>query len=135
MKIAVSTEDGKTICGHLGRCKLFLIYEVKDGQIVSKELREVTPVHGADETHKEHHMHGGHHAEGHHHGSHRGVIDALSDTSAVITNGMGAHFASALESAGINAVITGERDPETAVKAYLEGTLTATGGCWDCGDQ
>ena len=119
MKIAVSTEDQKTICGHLGRCSTFIVYDLENCEIVSRETREVTPVHGADETYS----------------GHRGVIDALMDTSAVITNGMGAHFASALHAAGIDPVVTQERDPDTAVRAYIEGSLLTKEGCCECGGE
>lgn len=138
MKIAVSTADGVSICGHLGRCSKFFVYEVDAGSIVSREIREVTPVHGPGEHghHAGEHSHHGsgehvhHHAGGHGHG---GVIQALSDTSAIITNGMGGHFATALQAAGIDPVITSESNPDVAVKAYLDGTLGPTGGGCGCG--
>ncbi|MCL6472562.1 MAG: iron-molybdenum cofactor biosynthesis protein [Firmicutes bacterium] len=126
-KIAVSTADGVSICGHLGRVSKFFIYEVKDGAIVSKNLREVTPVHGSHERHNHDHNH-----NHHHHAGHGTLIDSLSDCSAVITNGMGGGMVAALTSAGMDPVITAESDPDTAVLAYLNGALEASEGCSHC---
>jgi predicted DNA-binding protein (UPF0251 family)/predicted Fe-Mo cluster-binding NifX family protein len=127
MKIAVSTSDGVSICGHLGMCSQFIIYEIADNEIASREIRNVTPVHGPGDGHG----HGGHHEHAGH--SHGGVIGALSDVSAIITNGMGGHFAMALESRGINPVITPVKDPDAAVRAYLDGTLDTSGSRCQCG--
>ncbi|MBI4734322.1 MAG: hypothetical protein HY779_05905, partial [Rubrobacteridae bacterium] len=118
-----STADGRSICGHLGMCSQFIIYEVDDKTIIQKDLRNVAPVHGHEEGH-------GHHESGSH--SHGGVVEALSDCAAIITNGMGGHFAMALRSVGINPVVTAESDPDTAVKAYLEGTLVTAGQYCNC---
>ena len=29
MKIAVASDDGKTLTGHVGRCGMFLVFEIK----------------------------------------------------------------------------------------------------------
>lgn len=114
MKIAVSTADGRTICGHLGSCSKFFIYDVEDGKTISREIRDVTPVHGPHE---------GHHLDAHHHGSHEGLAGSLSDCAAVITNGMGRPMAASLQVRGIDPVITAESDPDMAVDLYLKGNL------------
>jgi len=129
MRIAVSTADTVSICGHLGHCSKFFIYEIKDGAILSRQIREVTPVHGPQGAH-----HGEHHQGAGHHGSHTGLVGSLSDCSAVITNGMGGGMIASLKSAGIDPVITSETDPDVAVKAYIEGSLQrASHGCSECG--
>ncbi len=130
MRIAVSTDDGISICGHLGRVSKFFIYEVEGDKVVSRELREVTPVHGPNDHH--HHNHNHDHNHNHHHDGHGTLISSLLDCSAVITNGMGGGMVAALENAGMDPVITGERDPDRAVKNYLDGTLKTTYGCNHC---
>ena len=120
MKIAVSTEDGVSICGHLGHVSKFIVYEVNGNTITSKELRQVTPVHGPGEHHHDHN---------HHHGGHGGLVTSLSDCSTVITNGMGGPMAAALHGAGIDPVVTRESDPDVAVAAYLVGSLEKGGTC------
>lgn len=131
MKIAVSTADGVSICGHLGMCNQFIIYNVDDKSIVSKEIRNVKPVHGPGEHDHNHGAGHGHHEHGEH--SHGGVVGALSDVSAIITNGMGGRFAMALEAAGVKPVITPAQDPDAAVQAYLDGTLDVSGSSCNCG--
>lgn len=34
MKIAVTSTNGKTICGHAGRCPSFLVYEISKNQTI-----------------------------------------------------------------------------------------------------
>ena len=58
MKIAVATNNEKTVAGHVGRCKGFLVYEIEEQKINRIELRENTFTN---------------HAQGeHHHGHHDG---------------------------------------------------------------
>jgi predicted Fe-Mo cluster-binding NifX family protein len=131
MKIAVSTEDGIQICGHLGHVSKFLVYEVDNGSVLSKKIRNVTPVHSSHEHHHGEHGHNHAHPNGDHHG---GLVGSLSDISAVITNGAGGGMIAALKSAGIDPVITPESDPDVAVMAYAAGTLARSShGCRSCG--
>jgi predicted Fe-Mo cluster-binding NifX family protein len=129
MKIAVSTTDGVSVCGHLGHVSRFFVYEIEAGSVISREIREVTPVHGPNDRH-EHHQHGN---GEHHHEGHGGLVGSISDCSAVITNGMGGGMVHALQGAGIDPVITPETNPDAAVTAYLNGTIATTSGCGQCG--
>ena len=40
MKVAVVTDDNRTISPHFGRAQYFLVYEIQDGKVMSKETRE-----------------------------------------------------------------------------------------------
>ena len=42
MKIAVATEDGNSISAHFGRSPYFAIYDIDDGEIINREMRENT---------------------------------------------------------------------------------------------
>ena len=133
MRIAVSTADGVSVCGHLGHVSKFFIYEVEGDSITSRQIREVIPVHSGPHGHHQHgdhHHHEGHHGGGDHHG---GLVGSVSDCAAVITNGMGGGMVYALQGAGIDPVITRETDPDAAVLDYLRGTLETTEGCASCG--
>lgn len=132
MKIAVSTADEVSVCGHLGHVSKFFIYEIEGNLIVSRQIREVTPVHGPDD-HHEHHGDGEHHHHSGHHAGHGGLVGSILDCAAVITNGMGGGMVNALSSAGIDPVITLETNPDVAVIAYLNGTIETTSGCGHCG--
>lgn len=80
MKIAVSSDDAKTICGHLGRCTLFIVFEIEGEKIKSKEIRSNTYTsHALGDCSHEHHSPG----ESNH--SHQSVISALRDCQVVIS--------------------------------------------------
>lgn len=107
MKIAVPTDDGKHISSHFGRARSFAIFEVNNGEVVSKEIIESNAPHARGE-----------------HGQGRGwFMDALAGCDAVIAAGMGHRAIAHFEQAGIKPVFTEVRDAEEAVKAYANGNL------------
>lgn len=108
MKIAVPTDDGKQIAEHFGRAVSFLIFEVEDGEITSRDTIQTNTPHA-----------GGRHRE------HEGgwFMDALSGCDAVIVSGMGRRAIAHFHEAGIKPVFTEVADAERAVKAYVSGTL------------
>jgi predicted DNA-binding protein (UPF0251 family)/predicted Fe-Mo cluster-binding NifX family protein len=121
MNIAVSTMDGSTICGHLGKCKTFLIYETDGKEVKKKYLRaagSACPGHGEG-------------SEGHAHN-----VSPFAGCHAVITQGMGQGMLNGLVHAGIQPVITDQTDPDKAVKLFLGGGLpgTSTSNCV-CGEH
>jgi len=93
MKIAVATNDGSKVAGHIGRVKSFLKFEIDEKNIVGKELIENSFTH--------HGRNGENHA--HHHGGWR-IINDLKENNII-------------------PLLTDERDAETAVKKYLDGEL------------
>jgi predicted DNA-binding protein (UPF0251 family)/predicted Fe-Mo cluster-binding NifX family protein len=118
MNIAVSTTDGKTICGHLGKCKDFIIYETDGKDIKGKRLVSsggACPGHGSDGEHN---------------------VSPFAGCQAVITQGMGQGLMNGLTQAGIQPVITDQTDPDTAVNLFLKGILpgTVTSNC-SCGEH
>jgi len=104
MKIAVASQNHRTVTGHAGRCRRFWIYTVENNEIVSKDLLELAP----DEIF---------------HGSPHNAPSPLDGTDALITGGMGEGLVRRLSLKGIRGVITSETDPDAAVAAYLDGTL------------
>jgi predicted Fe-Mo cluster-binding NifX family protein len=119
MKIAVASDDGKSIARHLGRCRSFVVFEVELGKIARTEIRDNSfTAHGEGHTcgHNDHEPG----QSGH---SHAGVIGALGDCQVVISQGMGWRIAKDLEEARIQPVITGEEDAEQAVRKYLTEDL------------
>jgi len=113
MKIAVSTADGKTICGHLGKCRSFIIFETDGVEIKGRALLNTggaCPGHG-----KEDHPH-----------THN--ISPFEGCRAVITQGMGGGMLQGLKAAGIKPVITELSDPETAVRQFLGGGISESAG-------
>lgn len=113
MKIAVTSQNRKTVTGHAGKCRRFWIYEVKDCEVKDRQLLELA----IEETFHERHGGGAH---------------PLDGINVLITGGMGDGLQRRLKQRGILAVATGETDPERAIADWLNGTLKELPpGCHD----
>ncbi|MEN8170794.1 MAG: NifB/NifX family molybdenum-iron cluster-binding protein [Pseudomonadota bacterium] len=104
MKIAVTSQNRKTITEHAGRCRKFWVFSIKNNKIANKELLELP---------KEQAFH-----ESSPHESH-----PLDDIDVFISGGMGQGLTMRLERKGINSLVTRESDPEKAVLLYLNNLL------------
>lgn len=118
-KIAVATDDGKTVAGHAGRCLAFLVFEAED-----KEIKRNYLVQNPNTRHWDALRTGQEHEHGH--GDHVSLTGALGDCKAVISGGMGPRLVRDFEARGIACLITEEQDAVQAAKSYLEGRLIAT---------
>jgi hypothetical protein len=53
MKIAIITDDVKTICQHFGRANFYAVLTIENGQIIQREMREkLSHKHFANEAHE-----------------------------------------------------------------------------------
>lgn len=115
MRIAVTSQNYRTVTPHAGKTRRFLIYDtVADGEPVEVDRLDLP---------KELSMH-----EFHGHGAH--PLDAVQ---VIIAGSFGSGFAARMQQRGIVAVITDLTDPIEAVKAYLAGTGGAGSPTCDCG--
>ena len=114
VKIAVTSQNRRTITEHAGKCRKFWVYDTKQGQVTGKTLLEL-PI--------EQSLHESSPQESH-------PLDAVQ---VLITGGMGSGLQNRLASKGITALMTAETDPDQAVAAYLQGTLVAGAGSCDHG--
>jgi predicted Fe-Mo cluster-binding NifX family protein len=105
MKIAVTSQDRKTITAHAGMCRRFWIYTVDDGQQSGARTLLELP--------KEQSLHESHDAGPH-------PLDAVD---VLIAGGMGSGLADRLARRGIRALVTSETDPDSAVAAFVAGRL------------
>jgi len=119
MKIAVPTNDGATISEHFGRSANFLIFEIENGQIKSRELKTNGMEHSHAQGACDHHS-----AESKPH-SHAGILATLDGCEVVICAGMGQRAAEALKDCGTRIVVTSVASAEAAVSAILAGKLTS----------
>lgn len=103
MKIAVASQNRKTVTGHAGKCRKFWIYEIEHDAVSTRTLLEL-PI---DQSF---------------HASH-GQPHPLDDVQVLITGGMGMGLKNRLAQKSIVALSTSETDPDSAVKAWLNGTL------------
>lgn len=104
MKIAVASQNRKTVTGHAGKCRKFWIYDVEGGAVAHKTLLELP---------REQSFH-----------EHRGPDPhPLHGVQVLITGGMGEGLMRRLAGMGVKGIVTPETDPDQAVAAYLAGTL------------
>ncbi|MBU1299451.1 MAG: iron-molybdenum cofactor biosynthesis protein [Bacteroidetes bacterium] len=113
MKIAIASDEGRSISSHFGRTKGFVIFDVEGNEIKSREYRNNTFTGHAR----------GLEGAGHNIDRHGPIITALKDCSTVIAHGMGKRIYNDLKEAGINVFITGEVDIEKVIALYLKGEL------------
>ncbi len=104
MKIAVTSQNRKTVTGHAGKCRKFWVYEIEGKEVKGRNLLEL-PI------------------EQSFHESHGDAPHPLDDVDVLICGGMGAGLQQRLKQRGIAAAATSETDPDQAVTAWLDGTL------------
>jgi predicted Fe-Mo cluster-binding NifX family protein len=124
LKIAVVSEDGKTVSRHFGRAMQYVIVSTGEGKILSREIRKKA-VHAdsaASECGKSCSGCRGHGEESSY-DLHRPMVLNILDCSVLLVGGMGRGAFEALNSRGINPVITDVEDIEQAVRLYLWDNL------------
>ncbi len=115
MRIAVTSQDFRTVTGHAGKARRFLVYEIVQGEAPREveriELPPELTVHEFGGGTSEHPLRG---------------------MKALITGGAGGGFVRRMESWGAQVAVTDQTDPAAAVLAFSRGELPATapgGGC------
>jgi predicted Fe-Mo cluster-binding NifX family protein len=107
MKIGVTSQNFRTITGHAGRARRFMVFEASPGgEVLQTETHDLAKElsiheHPADAAHP---------------------IDGLD---VLITGSCGEGFSRKLAARGVKVVVTGETDPMTAIKAVLSGAEPA----------
>ncbi|TKG91550.1 hypothetical protein EYV94_21225 [Puteibacter caeruleilacunae] len=134
MKIAIPTNDQKTISSHFGRAAGFMIITVEEGKVKEQNYVENNATGHAQGLHKsefsmivngEHHHHDHARGEGEH--SHENIFKAIGDCNLVIARGMGRRLMVDFQLKNAKVILTKESQISTAVQAYLEGNLVSDG--------
>ena len=129
MKIAVITDDGKTISRHFGRAQYYLVVEIEDGEDINRELRDKLGhfhfvreghKHGEDQGHGEGQGHG---LDADSHDKHNRMANAITDCEALICGGMGMGAYRSMQQFDITPIVTNISDIDEALQAYLAGQL------------
>ncbi len=108
MKIAIGTDDGKTIReGHFGSSRYYRIIEILNGEITGSELRGNPHVKIENDSG--------------HHGETGKVVDLLKDCSLFIAGSMGKKSSSEITAKHIDCIITKFKTVDLAVLKYLQG--------------
>jgi len=112
MRIAVTSQNYRTVTGHAGRARRFIVFEA-DGQVPPREVERLDldtdmAIHGYD---------------------HR-AAHPLDGMQVLITGGAGEGFVRNLATRGVLVVATNETIPTLAVEAFLDGRVkSASAGC------
>lgn len=112
MRIAVTSQNYRTVTGHAGRARRFIVFEA-DGQEPPREVERLDldtdmAIHGYD---------------------HR-AAHPLDSMNVLITGGAGAGFVQHLAARGVLVVATEESDPGVAVEAFIAGRVKSpSAGC------
>lgn len=107
MKIGITSQNFRTITGHAGKSRRFLIFTAQEGQPVTASDRLDLPLNMS--------MHAW---DGN--GEH-----PLFELDYLITAGCGEGFIQRLARSGVQVKVTSETDPVAAVEALLAGNLPA----------
>ncbi len=124
MKIAVITDDGKTISQHFGRAPYYLVVTIENGKIVHKELREKLghgQFHAADHVEEGHETAHGMGAVSHN--KHVNMAQVIADCTALLCGGMGMGAYQSMRQLNIKPVVTDLRDVDAALQAFINGDL------------
>ncbi|NLG98815.1 MAG: dinitrogenase iron-molybdenum cofactor biosynthesis protein [Chloroflexi bacterium] len=125
MKIALITDNGKTISQHFGRAPYYLVLTIEDGQVVHRELRDkLGHTHFASQEqaheHKPNERHGFDPAS---HDRHVNMAQTIADCQTIICGGMGAGAYESMRRLNIKPVVTDLRDIDEVVQAFITGNL------------
>ena len=104
MKIAVASQNGKTISGHVGRITGFTIFTLDEERNFTSDRIKLEK----DQTF---------------HSLHHNLPPALHDIDMLITGGHGPSLVQRLNAIGLRNVITTEKNPEKAIELLIEGKL------------
>jgi len=123
MKIAIATDDGRTVSTHFGRARSYAVLTVEDGAIVGRELRSKFAPHLLGDPEPEH-------SPGQPHGTdpasqmrHDQMAAAIADCQVLIAGGMGRGAYERFRSLGIRPIVTELPDVDAAALASAAGTL------------
>ncbi len=112
MRIAITSQNFRTVTGHAGRARRFIVFEA-DGSSAPREIERI-------DLDSDMAMHGYDHRAAH-------PLDAMD---VLITGGAGEGFVRNLAARGVQVVATPESDPLLAVTAYFAGRiLSASESC------
>jgi predicted Fe-Mo cluster-binding NifX family protein len=101
MKIAVASQNRRTVTAHPGRCRRFWIYVVDEGRVTQRELLEL------DRTETLHELA-------------PGLPEALASASVLIADQPCDNLVRRLGRHGIRVLAAADTDPDTAVQMALQ---------------
>jgi len=107
MKIAIASNDKKTISEHFGKAVGFIVFDINKEKIVNSEYRENIGKNSGECGSCNHSL----------------MIKNIKDCQIVISYGMGQRIYDYLTKAGITPIVTDEKNAEEALKQFLKKNL------------
>jgi predicted Fe-Mo cluster-binding NifX family protein len=124
VKVAVITDDGRSVSQHFGRAPFFLVATVEGGQVLSTEMRKKAGHHTFAQIGEAHHVQAGPHGfDPASQGRHAAILETIPDCQVVLAGGMGQGMLVQLQAAGIRPVLTEIQDIHEALRALIDGSL------------
>ena len=125
MKIALITDDGKTISQHFGRANYCMVVTIENGQIIQREMRDkLSHKHFAGEEHGHSHQADTRHGfDAASQDRHAQMSESIADCEALLCRGMGAGAYESMKARGIRPIVTDVEAIEEAALAYSRGEL------------
>lgn len=128
MKIAIASDDDRTIAQHFGRCLGFTIVIMNEKEILTRSWQPNRATQHAIQQNTGH-AHGAGHAHGGGH-SHESIMNILGDCDLIIGGGMGRRLRDDFAAAGLRAVITDIETIDDVLQSVREQRLENTrDGC------
>lgn len=109
MKIAITSQNQRTVSGHAGKTTRFVVFEVENNKIIDKSLIELDKENVLHE-----YFHGNPAAD---------YVHPVLEMDVIITGSMGAGFPIKMKMNDVEAIMTDEKDIEMAISKYLDATL------------
>ena len=103
-KIAVCSQNRKTVTEHAGKCRKFWVYDIEQGRVIGRSLLELT-------------------IEQSFHEAKEGQAHPLDEVDVLITGSIGGGLQQRLRQRGIIGVVTSETDLDQAVASFLAGDM------------
>lgn len=128
IKIAIPTNDGKTISRHFGQARAFLIVTLENGEITDRELREMPDTGDTDHHHHNHDHHHHNHDHDHAHGmggnpAHMAKFEYIRDCQFLIGGGMGQPAVQRLNNMGIQVALTDHKNIDNLLEEVKTGQV------------
>ena len=123
LKIAVITDDGKTISQHFGRAAFYMVLSIEEGEIINREMRNKLGHNQFSAIGPEEHHHEQHGLDDASHNKHAQMAGSIPDCQALLCGGMGMGAYESMRRLNIQPIVTDLRDIEAAAQAYIDGKL------------
>lgn len=123
MKIAIATDDGRTVRGHFGRAGYYAVLTVEDGAVVAREMRPKFSSHGSGIDANEEPEAGRHGVGPASDDRHDRMAAVIADCSVVICGGMGQGAYDRMKANGIRPILSDLGDVDRAAIECAAGRI------------